>query len=87
MITERIEQILKKLHLISQFSKDDMINASIEDKFREHKSLVERLQKTLHRRLVSNEHLRESIRIARDKTNSFAEFESFARGEEHRNHD
>lgn len=70
-----VENLLKKLRIISPFTEDDMINASIEDKTREHASLVERLQGTLHARIATNEHLRQSIRIAKDRTDSFAEFE------------
>jgi hypothetical protein len=75
MIIERVERLLKKLRIISPFSEDDMINASIEDKYRDHESLIGRLQVTLHNRLATNDRLREAIRIAKSRTSSFEDFE------------
>jgi hypothetical protein len=75
MIIDRIERLLKKLRIISPFSEDDMINASMEDKLREHETLVQRAQGALHARIAANDHLRTSIRIASERTSSFGDFE------------
>jgi hypothetical protein len=75
MIIDRVERFLRRVGLISQFSEDDMINASTEDKLREHETLVQRAQGTLHARIAANEHLRDSIRIASERTDAFGEFE------------
>jgi hypothetical protein len=82
MIIERIERFLKRRGLISPFTEDDMINASTEDKLREHESLVQKAQGALHARLAANEQVRNSIRIATERTESFADFErAFVRRE------
>lgn len=75
MIIDRVEKFLRKLGWISQFSEDDMINASTEDKLREHDTLVQRAQGALHARIVANENLRASIRIASERTEAFGDFE------------
>jgi hypothetical protein len=71
---------LKKFGVISSIDKDDMINASIEDNARSYSDVVEKLQASLFRRIRSNGHLRESIRLAKQRTNSFADFERLAIG-------
>ena len=71
-----LNRILRKLHITpTRFDENDMINASIEDQSRDHANLLEKLQGTLSRRLAVSNELRESIRIARERTNSFADFE------------
>jgi hypothetical protein len=76
-MTTLLNRVLRKLHILSQpFDEDDMINASIEDKERHHRSLVGQLASTLIRRESLNDELRESIKIAREQTNSFADFET-----------
>jgi hypothetical protein len=75
-MTSLINRVLRKLHVINPlFDEDDMINASIEDKAKEHESVVRRLATTLSRREILNGELRESIKLAREATNSFADFE------------
>lgn len=72
---QQIERLLQRWGIIRPYSDDDMINASIEDKARDNEKIIERLQGALYRRLATNEHLRESIRIAKHRTNSFEAFE------------
>lgn len=75
-MTTLLTRVLRKLHVIPPtFDEDDMINASIEDKEREHRSLVQKLASTLTKREQLNDELRESIKIAREATSSFADFE------------
>lgn len=65
------------MHIVPPpFDEDDMINASIEDKERNHRSLVGQLTNSLIRRGRLNEELRASIKIAREQTTSFADFET-----------
>lgn len=71
-----LRRVLQALHIVRQpFDEDDMINASIEDKERHHRSLVGQLASTLMRRESLNDELRASIKIAREQTTSFADFE------------
>lgn len=70
-----LNRVLKKLHIVEAFDENDVINAQIEDKERHHHSLVDRLADTLIRRTQLNDELRESIKIAREATTSFADFE------------
>lgn len=71
-----LNRVLRKLHVIPPtFDEDDLINASIEDKAREHHSLVRQLTTTLSRHTKLNNELRASIKMAREATNSFADFE------------
>lgn len=58
--------------------RDEDINEVIEKKAEEHSRLVDRLHEALSRRAQSNGALRDSIQIARNRTNSFAEFERMA---------
>lgn len=81
---DHIERALRRLGLLPKFDEDDMINASIEDKIRDHDSVVDRVHHAMSRRLQSNEALRQSIRIAKRQTNSFADFEKLAIGREKR---
>lgn len=75
-------RVMQHLGLLARFSDDDVINASIEDKAREHHSVVEQLHETFYKRLRSNEALRRSIQIAKRRTNGFADFERLARRED-----
>jgi hypothetical protein len=77
-----VERLLKRLGLVRPFTDDEVINAEIEDKAREHETLIGRLDLAFMRRSVSNAHLRESLRIAKRRTNSFAEFEKHFVGRE-----
>ena len=70
-----IEGVLKKLGIISPIEKDEIINAQIENKAREYDDAVIRLHESLERRATSMRHLRESLRVANSRTNSFVEFE------------
>jgi hypothetical protein len=70
-----VEQLLRKWGLVRPYSDDDLINASIEDKARDNEKIIERLQGALYRRIATNATLRESIKIAKRRTNSFEAFE------------
>jgi hypothetical protein len=72
-----ISSLLKRLHIIGQFSEDDVINASTEDALREHSQLVEQVREVTKKRVQGNEALRASISSAKHRTNSFADFEKF----------
>lgn len=73
-----LDRILHALHIKEPpaFDDNDLLNAEAEDKQRDHQSLVAELATTLVRREELNSRLRESIKIARKQTNSFADFES-----------
>lgn len=72
-----LQRVLRAMHIVPPpFDEDDMINASIEDKERNHRSLVGQLTNSLIRRGRLNEELRASIKIAREQTTSFADFET-----------
>lgn len=79
---QHIENLLKKWGVLRRFDEDDVINASIEDKARDSEKLIERLHVAIYRRLATNQHLRESIRIAKHRTNSFEAFEREIGGRE-----
>lgn len=64
--------------VMSSATRDDFINAQIEDKAREHSDIVGALHAAFFRRRLSNDALRESIRIAKERTNSFEDFERMA---------
>jgi translation initiation factor 2B subunit (eIF-2B alpha/beta/delta family) len=75
-MTNILRRVLRALHLAPQrFDEDDMINAQIEDKQRDYTNLVNKLGETLTKRRELNTSLRESIRIARESTKSFEDFE------------
>lgn len=69
-----LERVLVKMGF-REPTRDDIINAQIEDKARDHANLVGLLHTALAKRSKSNGALRESIRIAKERTNSFADFE------------
>jgi hypothetical protein len=73
-----MERIMRRFHWIPKETRDDTINASIEEKALDHSNLVGELHEALKRRSQSNGVLRESIRIAKHRTNSFADFERMA---------
>ena len=75
-INELAERILKAIGLVRHYSDDDVLNASTEDAARAHSSAVESLHASIQKRVQGNEALRQSIMIAKDRTNSFGEFES-----------
>ena len=56
-------------------TRDDRINAAIDDSERDHLHLVAALQEAFSRRRAGNKKLRESLHIAAQRTNSFADFE------------
>jgi len=68
---------MRRFHWIPNDSspRDDDINQSIEEKAEEHSHLVGLLHEALSRRTQSNGTLRNSIQIAKHRTNSFADFE------------
>lgn len=72
---QAVERLLKRWGIIRPFSDDELINASIEDKARDNEKVIEGLQGALFRRIAANANLRESIRIAKHRTNSFEAFE------------
>lgn len=69
------ERLLKRLGWVAPFDKDDVLNASIEDKQRDTEKVIGRLQYALTKRFASNAHLRETIKLAKHRTNSFEAFE------------
>lgn len=66
---------MKWLGLHDPASRDEIINAQIEDNARDHSNAVDKFQAAVSRRNESNERLRDAIRIARQRTSSFADFE------------
>lgn len=87
-MTDLITRVLRKLHILPPpFDADDIINASIEDKEREHSSLIHSLERTLLKRQGLNHKLRESIKFAREQTSSFADFEQLTIRREAKRHD
>jgi hypothetical protein len=80
ILLDKVERVFRRVLGLPQppASRDDMINASIENRAREHSDLVGALHKALKRRTETNEALRRSIRIAKHRTNSFADFERMA---------
>ena len=66
---------MKWLGLHEPASRDEIINAQIEDNARDHSHIVDKLQAAFERRTENNERLRDAIRIARQRTSSFADFE------------
>jgi hypothetical protein len=70
-----IEKTLKRLGIISPIEKDDIINAQIENSTRDYDRTLTKLHAALEKRNTSMQHLRESLRMASTRTNSFADFE------------
>jgi hypothetical protein len=60
---------------MSEFSDDDVINASTEDAARTHSSAVSALYRGIQKRVQGNEALRHSLSIAKARTTSFEELE------------
>lgn len=75
-----IENLLRKWGLLPPFDKDDVLNATIENKARDNEKVIERLQTSLSRRSLINDRLRQSIKIAKRRTNSFEQFERYIVG-------
>jgi hypothetical protein len=74
-MTSLIKRVLQRLINPEPFDENDVMNAEVEDKQREHHSLVQEIGKIMVRREELNDKLRESIKIAREQTSSFADFE------------
>jgi len=70
-----MDKILKKLGFMPKFTEDDIINASTEDAARVHETAVSRLHEATQRRMKGNDALRQSLIIAKIRTNSFEDFE------------
>ena len=70
-----IESMLTWLGYLPKYSEDDRINASTEDAARVHETAVSRLHNATQERKQSNNALRHSINVAKQRTNSFADFE------------
>lgn len=70
-----IERLLQRLGLIDPFDKDDVINATIDNAARDSDKAIEGIRATLEKRFATNHKLRESIQIAKRRTNSFEQFE------------
>ena len=70
-----IETILTWMGFLPKYSEDDRINASTEDAARVHETAVSRLHEATQERKQSNAALRHSISVAKQRTNSFADFE------------
>lgn len=68
-------------------NRDERINAQIEDNARDHSNIVGALHAAFSRRHERNDRLREAIRIARQRTSSFADFERMAIRKEELNRD
>lgn len=77
---EYIERLLRRIGVLPPFDKDDVLNALIDDKKRDTRIVMEKLEGSFARRHETNAYLRESIKIAKHRTNSFADFERLARG-------
>jgi hypothetical protein len=68
--------ILQALGLVDDYAtRDEIINAQIEDEARNHEKLIGQLRGAIDRRVVTNDELRHAIRIAKHRTSSFADFE------------
>jgi|EndMetStandDraft_3_1072993.scaffolds.fasta_scaffold1119224_2 hypothetical protein len=77
---QQLENLFRRWGILPPFDKDDVLNASIENKARDNEKVIERLQTLLSRRFEINERLRQSIKIAKRRTNSFEEFEQYIVG-------
>lgn len=77
---QHIERLLKKWGLISSFDANDVVNAEIEDKARDTQEVMGRIRSSLSRRFEANAALRHSIIIAKQRTNSFEQFERLMAG-------
>lgn len=66
--------------------RDDHINAEIDNAAHDHSKAIDDLSDAVVKRSKSNGVLRESIRIAKESTNSFVDFEllTIRRREQHR---
>jgi hypothetical protein len=78
-VIERIERVLRRIGVLPKFEKDDVINATIDHAARDHENIVDKLHNAMTRRMETNEALRRSIQIAKQRTNSFEAFERMAK--------
>lgn len=67
--------ILKRLGIAPAFTEDEVIDASIEDAFYDHKKTVDELLAETEGRKESNDRLRNALQIAKMRTTPFAELE------------
>lgn len=77
---QQIEDLLRRWGILPPFDKDDVLNASIEDRARDNEKVIERLHHSLSKRFEVNDRLRQSIKIAKRRTNSFEQFERYIAG-------
>lgn len=83
---QQIEDLLRRWGILPPFDKDDVLNASIENKARDNEKVIERLHGSLSKRFEINEKLRETIKIAKRRTNSFEQFERYIAGRRNEHH-
>lgn len=77
---QQIENLFRRWGWLPPFDEDDVINAQIEDKVRDNEKVIERLQASLSKRFEINDRLRQSIQVAKKRTNSFEQFEQLIAG-------
>lgn len=78
--------LLRKVGVLPQFTADDILDASVEDKFFDHQKAVAEISSATEERRSSNQRLRLAIRQARVRATPFAELENAIRGDQHREH-
>lgn len=76
-----VESILKRVGLLPEVSDDEMINASIENAFYDHKKEVDVLMEETAARRAGNDRLRNALQIAKMRATTLGEFENAIRGE------
>lgn len=71
----RFEALLKRLHLLPEFTQDDILNAENEESLRHHSASVHSLTEAIRRRVAGNEILRHAIDLAKERTRDVPDFE------------
>jgi hypothetical protein len=79
MIISYFEKLLQRLGIIDGFDKDDIVNAEIEDKLRGYEKAVEGYAQASRERRLSNQVLRHTLEIAKERSKSFSEMEELVK--------
>jgi len=75
--------LLRKVGILSHFTADDMLDASIEDKFYDQQQMVAKISQATEQRRQSRVKLRNAIAEAKIRSTPFAEFEEAIRRPHH----
>lgn len=74
------EAMLKRAHLLPQFTQDDVLNAENADDLRTHSLIVHAVSEAIERRVHGNATLRHAIDQAKERTPDVRDFERKIRG-------